>query len=159
MSGFTRTHGDAQPVFAIDTLNGPVASTAVATGATTNFIGPAMDFFSFDLGAAPTAQLGVAGAVSAVLQSLATLSTVMIYSVTPGASVVNLSVGIYPVGAYGETALGTAALAIQTAVRALGTVNSYDLSGALVSGAASTPTAQDGFNPGFRLASTMVAAS
>ena len=158
MSGFTRTHGDAQPVFAIDTLNGPVASTAVATGATTNFIGPAMDFFSFDLGAAPTAQLGVAGAVSAVLQSMAQLSTVMIYSVSATANATNMSVGVYPVGAFGETALGTAGYNLQVAIRALGTVNSYSLAGALVSGAASTATAQDGFNQGFRLASTVTTA-
>ena len=159
MSGFTRTHGDSQPVFAIDTLNGPVASTASADGTTTNFIGPAMDFFSFDLGAAPTAQLGVSGAISAVLQSLETLATVMIYSVSATASATNMSVGIYPVGAYGETALGTAAFNIQTAVRALGTVNTYSLAGAVCEGAATTATAQDGSNAGFRLASTLTSAS
>ena len=158
MAGFTRTHGDAQPVFAMDVQNGPVAPTTAADGTTTNFIGPAMDFFSFDLGAAPTAQLGVSGAIAAVLQSLEQLSTVMIYSVSATANATNMSVGLYPVGAYGETALGTAAFNIQTAIRALGTVNSYSLAGALVSGAASTATAQDGFNQGFRLASTVTTA-
>ena len=156
MAGFTRTHGDAQPVFAMDTLNGPIASTASATGATTNFIGPGMDFFSFDLGAAPTAQLGVSGAISAVLQSLEQLSTVMIYAVQPTANATNMSVGLYPLGAWGNVADGTAAYTIQTAVRALGTVNSYSLSGAVVEGAASTATAKDGSNQGFRLASTPV---
>ena len=156
MEGFTRTHGDAQPVFAMDTLNGPIASTASATGATTNFIGPGMDFFSFDLGAAPTAQLGVSGAISAVLQSLEQLSTVMIYAVQPTANATNMSVGLYPLGAWGNVADGTAAYTIQTAVRALGTVNSYSLSGAVVEGAASTATAKDGSNQGFRLASTPV---
>lgn len=155
MSGFTRTHGDAQPVFAIDTLNGPIASTASATGATTNFIGPAMDFFSFDLGAAPTAQLGVDGAISGVLTCLEQLATVMIYSVSATANVTNMSVGLYPVGGWGNAADGTAAYNIQTAVRALGTVNTYNLGSAVCEGAASTATAKDGTNAGFRLASTV----
>lgn len=140
MAGFTRTHGDAQPVFAIDTLNGPVASSTAADGTTTNFIGPAMDFFGLDLGAAPTDQLGVNEMVAQVLQSIAQLSTVMMYSVSATANAVNMSVAVYPVGAY--TAAG-----LQTQLQALGTVNGYDLSGATVK------------NVGFRLASTATSAS
>lgn len=140
MAGFTRTHGDAQPVFAIDTLNGPVASSTAADGTTTNFIGPAMDFFGLDLGAAPTDQLGVNEMVAQVLQSIAQLSTVMMYSVSATANAVNMSVAVYPVGAYtaGE---------LETQLQALGTVNGYDLSGATVT------------NVGFRLASTATSAS
>ncbi len=140
MAGFTRVNGDAQPVFAIDTQNGPVSSSTSANGTTTNFIGPAMDFFGFDLGAAPTAQLGVDGAVSAVLQSIEQLATVMMYSVSATANVTNMSVAVYPVGAY-------TAANLQTQIRALGTVNGYDLSGATVT------------NVGFRLASTATSAS
>ena len=140
MSGFTRTHGDSQPVFAIDTLNGPVASTASADGTTTNFIGPAMDFFGFDLGAAPTDQLGVDEMVAQVMVSIEQLSTVMMYSVQATSNTTNMSVAVYPVGAY-------TAAALQTQVRALGTVNGYDLSGAVVT------------NVGFRLASTATSAS
>mgnify|MGYP003347697039 CR=1 FL=1 len=140
MSGFTRTHGDSQPVFAIDVQNGPVSPSASANGTTTNFIGPAMDFFGFDLGAAPTAQLGVDGAISAVNQCIEQLGTVMMYSVSATSNVTNMSVAVYPVG--GWTAAG-----LQTAVRALGTVNGYDLSGATVT------------NVGFRLASTATSAS
>jgi hypothetical protein len=140
MAGFTRTHGDSQPVFAMDTLNGPIASTTNADGTTTNFIGPGMDFVGFDLGAAPTTQLGVSGAISAVLQSIEQLATVMIYSVSATASVTNMSVAVYPLGAY-------AAADLQTQIRALGTVNGYDLSGATVT------------NVGFRLASTLTSAS
>ena len=156
MAGFTRTHGDAQPVFAMDTLNGPIASSAAATGATTNLIGPGMDFFSFDLGAAPTSQLGVSGAISAVLQSLEQLTTVMIYAVQPTANVTNMSVGLYPLGAYGNVSDGTAAYVIQTQIRALGTVNGYSLSSAVCEGAAASATAADGSNQGFRLASTPI---
>ena len=140
MAGFTRTHGDAQPVFAMDVQNGPVASSTAADGTTTNFIGPAMDFFGFDLGAAPTTQLGVDEMVAQVMVSIEQLSTVMMYSVQATANTTNMSVAVYPVGAY-------TAAALQTQVRALGTVNGYDLSGAVVT------------NVGFRLASTATSAS
>jgi len=140
MAGFTRTHGDAQPVFAMDVQNGPVAPSASADGTTTNFIGPAFDFFGFDLGAAPTTQLGVDEMVAQVLVSIEQLSTVMMYSVSATANVTNMSVAVYPVGAY-------TAATLQTQIRALGTVNGYDLSGATVT------------NVGFRLASTATSAS
>ena len=140
MAGFTRTHGDAQPVFAMDVQNGPVASSTAADGTTTNFIGPAMDFFGFDLGAAPTTQLGVDEMVAQVMVSIEQLSTVMMYSVSATANVTNMSVAVYPVGAY-------TAATLQAQVRALGTVNGYDLSGATVT------------NVGFRLASTATSAS
>ncbi len=140
MAGFTRTHGDAQPVFAMDVQNGPVASSTAADGTTTNFIGPAMDFFGFDLGAAPTTQLGVDEMVAQVMVSIEQLATVMMYSVAATSNVTNMSVAVYPVGAY-------TAAALQTQIRALGTVNGYDLSGATVT------------NVGFRLASTATSAS
>ena len=140
MAGFTRTHGDAQPVFAMDVQNGPLASSTAADGTTTNFIGPAMDFFGFDLGAAPTTQLGVDEMVAQVLQSIEQLATVMMYSVSATSNVTNMSVAVYPVGAY-------TAADLQTQIRALGTVNGYDLSGATVT------------NVGFRLASTATSAS
>ncbi len=140
MAGFTRTHGDAQPVFAMDVQNGPVASSTAADGTTTNFIGPAMDFFGFDLGAAPTTQLGVDEMVAQVMVSIEQLATVMMYSVAATANVTNMSVAVYPVGAY-------SAADLQTQIRALGTVNGYDLSGATVT------------NVGFRLASTATSAS
>ena len=140
MAGFTRTNGDAQPVFAMDVQNGPVPSSTAANGTTTNFIGPAFDFFGFDLGAAPTDQLGVNEMVAQVMTSIEQLSTVMMYSVAATSNVTNMSVAVYPVGAY-------TAATLQAQVRALGTVNGYDLSGATVT------------NVGFRLASTATSAS
>ena len=140
MAQFTRTHGDAQPVFAMDVQNGPVAPSTAADGTTTNFIGPAMDFFGFDLGAAPTDQLGVDEMVAQVMVSIEQLATVMMYSVSATTNVTNMSVAVYPVGAY-------TAATLQTQVRALGTINGYDLSGATVT------------NVGFRLASTATSAS
>lgn len=126
-----RVHGDVQPVFQIDTRNGPVPSTNPGAGVVTNFIGPAMDFFGLDLGGDPATQLAIGGAVEAVLFSIQQLATTMIYQVeaTSGA----MSVGVYPVGAY-------TAADLQAQVRALGTVNTYDLSGATVT------------NVGFKLA-------
>ena len=140
MAQFTRTHGDAQPVFAMDVQNGPLAPTTAAAGTTTNFIGPAMDFFGFDLGAAPTDQLGVDEMVAQVMVSIEQLSTVMMYAVQATSNTTNMSVAVYPVGAY-------TAAALQAQVRALGTVNGYDLSGAVVT------------NVGFRLASSATSAS
>ena len=140
MSGFTRTHGDSQPVFAIDVQNGPVPSTASANGTPTNLFGPALDFFGMDLGAAPTTQLGVGGAIGAVNQAIEQLATIAIYQVQATANVTNMSVAVYPVGAWTASSL-------QTAIQALGTVNGYDLTGAAVT------------NVGFRLASTATNAS
>jgi hypothetical protein len=105
MAQFTRTHGDAQPVFAMDVQNGPLAPTTAAAGTTTNFIGPAMDFFGFDLGAAPTDQLGVDEMVAQVMVSIEQLSTVMMYAVQATANTTNMSVAVYPVGAYTAAAL------------------------------------------------------
>jgi hypothetical protein len=124
----------------MDVQNGPVAPSTAADGTTTNFIGPAFDFFGFDLGAAPTTQLGVDEMVAQVMVSIEQLSTVMMYSVSATANTTNMSVAVYPVGAY-------TAAALQAQVRALGTVNGYDLSGAVVT------------NVGFRLASTATSAS
>lgn len=140
MAQFTRTNGDAQPVFATDVLNGSLPPSTAANGTTTNFMGPSMQFFGMDLGAAPTTQLGVSGAISAVLQCIAQSATVMIYSVAATSNVTNMSVATYPLD--GWTAAG-----LQVAIRGLGTVNGYDLSGAVVT------------NVGFRLASTATSAS
>jgi hypothetical protein len=106
----------------MDTLNGPIAPTTNANGTVTNLMGPGMDFFGLDLGAAPTSQLGVGGAISAVNQAIEQLATVMIYQVQASASAVNMSVAVYPLGAWNTTT-------IAAAIVALGTVNGYDLSG------------------------------
>lgn len=128
-----KVHGGAQPVFAIDTRNGSVAPSAAAAGVPTNFIGPAMDFFGIDLGADPAAQLVPDGAVEAVLKTIGQLATVMMYQVEASANANNMSVAVYPAGAWTTVTLADA-------IKALGTVNTYDLSGAAVT------------NVGFKLA-------
>lgn len=136
-------NGDAQPVFALDTLNGPVDSDTYLAGIPTNFAGPALDFFGIDLGADPSAQAGVNQAILACLQAIQQLATVAIYQVAATANVTNMSVAVYPVSAWDATTL-------QAAIRAIGNVSSpytYNFTGATVT------------NFGFRLASTATTAS
>ena len=143
MPALTITSGGSQPVFATDTLNGPqLAATTTYTpaGVPTNFMGPALDFFGCDLGADPSTEAEVNGMLQTLLQSIQQTATVAMYQVAATANVTNFSVAVFPVGAY-------TAAALQTQIRALGTVAGYDLSGATVT------------NVGFRLASTATTAS
>ena len=136
-------NGDAQPVFAIDTQNGPVDSNTYLAGVPTNFAGPALDFFGIDLGADPSGQAGTNQAILAVLQAVQQLATVAIYQVAATANVTNMSIAVYPVSAW-------TAATLETAIRAIGNVSSpytYDFTGATVT------------NVGFRLASTATTAS
>ena len=151
MSGFTRTHGDAQPVFALDILNGAQTGT-IAAPALVQMAGPKLDFFSADLGADPAAQLGTGGAIEAVIRTIQQLGTVHFYQVQPSASDANLSWAMYDADAWGKVSDGTAAFNMQAAIQALVSVNGYTLSGADINGAASTATAKDGSNAGFHLA-------
>jgi hypothetical protein len=125
-----QTHGDVKPVFAIDQTDG---AGSVSTGVAVQVAGPKLDFFGIDLGADPSGKLSVNSAVDSVIKSIAQLATVHMYQIEASASANNMSIAIYP------TAAWTAA-AMQTAIRALGTVDSYDLSGAVVT------------NVGFKLA-------
>lgn len=102
-----RVHGDVQPVFAIDTRNGPVTVTT-PTGVATNFIGPAMDFFGIDAGGAVSfaAEMQVGGAVEAILNDIAQLATVMLYQVETGVDG-GMSIAVYPKGAYTAATLQT----------------------------------------------------
>ena len=146
MASIPLVSGGSQPVFAIDTLNGPqLAANATYTpvGTPTNFMGPALDFFGIDLGADPSAQAGVNGAIQTVLQTIQQTSTVAIYQVAATSNVTNMSIALYPLGAY-------TAATLQASIRALGANvagTGYDASGATVT------------NVGFRLASTATTAS
>jgi len=126
----TRTHGDANPVFAIDQLGG---SGAITTGTPVMFSGPKLDFFGMDLGSDPAAQTDTGGAIEAVITVITQLATVHFYQVQASASANNMSIAVYPVAAW-------TAADLQVAIRAMGTVNGYDLSGAVVT------------NNGFKLA-------
>jgi hypothetical protein len=112
------THGDVKPVFAIDQLNG---SGAVATGIPVQIAGPKLDFFVIDLGGDASAQVGLDGAVDSVIKCITQLATTHFFQVDGD----KLSIATYPVAAWDPSDL-------QTAIRALGTVNGYSLSGAQV---------------------------
>lgn len=126
----SRVHGDNLPVFAIDTLAGPGGAGA---GTPVQIAGPKLDFFGMDLGADPSGQADTGGAIEAVIRIITQLATVHFYQYQASASANNFSIAVYP------TAAWTAA-DLQAAIRALGTVNSFDLSGATVT------------NNGFKLA-------
>lgn len=104
MASLTRVHGDAQPVFAIDVQDGPIAPTTATAGTPVNMAGPKLDFFSLTANATMATQQGVIGSangyVAAVLQAVQQTSTVAFYQV----DATQISLGIYPVGAYANAA-------------------------------------------------------
>ena len=104
MAEFTRTHGNAQQVFHIDTGNGSL-SGALAASAPVNVTGPKLDFFKIIVENASNAardlqsEVGTGLAVEAILENIQTTSTVAVYQVEDD-STGQISVGIYPTGAY-----------------------------------------------------------
>ena len=128
MAFFTRTHGNAQEVFHIDTDNGSL-SGALASSSAVNVTGPKLDFFKIIVENASNAaqdlqsEVGTGLAVEAILQNIQQIAGVYIYQVEDD-STGQISVATYPTGAYTTTTL-------QTSVRTLtaaGT-NSVDCSG------------------------------
>lgn len=146
MASIPLVSGGSQPVFATDTLNGPqlaANATYAPAGVPVNFMGPKLDFFGVDLGADPSAQAGVNGAIQTILQTIQQTATIAIYQVAATANVTNLSLALYPTAAY-------TAATLQTAIRSCGSNvagTGYDASGATVT------------DVGFRLASTATTAS
>lgn len=111
-----QVHGDVKPVFAIDTRNGAGSAT---TGVPVMIQGPHLDFFSIDLGSDASSKMGVNSAVDAVIKCITQLSTVHFFQLDDD----KLSIATYPIGAWSAGDL-------ETAIRALGTVDSYSLTGA-----------------------------
>ena len=120
MAIFTRTNGDAYGVVNVDNgTHGSGVGTLISTG-----IGKHISIFKLDTGTVDiSGQSGVGGAVEAILRTIATQSTVVAYQVENDNS--------------GEMrvvveATGFDAAGLQTAVRALGTVNGASLSSTTV---------------------------
>lgn len=112
MAYITVVSGGAQPVFATDVRNGPVAQTAnVAAGGPVNFAGPKLDFFSL----IANSSLAVSGAgnangyISNVIQAVQQTTTVAMYQVTPNSPYQTLSLALYPTGAITTAQLVAAA--------------------------------------------------
>jgi hypothetical protein len=152
MASIAISSGGSQPVFASDTLNGSVSSATYLAGVPTNLAGPKLDFFGCDLGADPSNQAAVNGAIQALLQTIQQTATVAIYQVAATANVTNFSVATYPTGAFNTATDGSdnSAATLQALIRGIGNVTTpytYNFTGALV------------YNVGFRLASTATTAS
>lgn len=128
MAGFSRVNGDAGAVFGAD-VGSFTNGSAVGTGTTINPHGPKLDYFAIDFGANITnAAFQTGGAIESVNSTIQQLTTIVTYEVQADQTISTVrssKYAVYPVG-------GTTASALQTAVRALGTVGGFDLSGATV---------------------------
>lgn len=119
MAILTRVNGDAQPVFALDVQNGPLAPTGnIAANGPVQPAGPKLDFFSVVANASLVAQGGVNGYVSNVIQAIQQTSTVAMYQVA--ADGVTLSVAVFPTDAF---TTATFVAAVQTANATIGVPN------------------------------------
>ena len=105
MANFARANGDAQPVFALDVQNGPVAPSATTAGTPVQPAGPKLEFFRLVAANTMAGQQGVNGFVANALQAIQQTSTVAMYQVDG----TQLSVAVYPVGAFATTSVLLAA--------------------------------------------------
>lgn len=105
MAYFARANGDSQPVFALDTRNGPVAPSTSLAGQPVQPQGPKLDFFRAVANTSINGEGGVAEYVANVMQAIQQTSTVAMYQVDGTA----LSVAVYPTGAFADAATFLAA--------------------------------------------------
>jgi hypothetical protein len=100
MAYFAPVNGDAQPVFALDTRNGPVAPSTSLAGQPVQPQGPKLDFYRLVAANTMNTQGTVQGFVANAIRAIQQTSTVAMYQVDGTA----LSVAIYPTGAFGDSA-------------------------------------------------------
>ena len=116
MAYFTRTHGNAQQVFHIDTDDGSLSGNLATSGAV-NVTGPKLDFFKIIVENAGNAaqdlqaQVGTGLAVEAIIQNIQQIAGVYIYQVEDDTTG-QISIATYPTGAY-------TAATLQASVRTL----------------------------------------
>jgi hypothetical protein len=106
MAYYTPVNGDAQPVFALDTQNGPIAASTSTTGSPVQPQGPKLDFFRVVANVSLAAQSGVQEFVANVIQAVQQTSTVAMYQVDTGNVI---SFAVYPTGAFAGNATVSAA--------------------------------------------------
>jgi hypothetical protein len=116
MAFFTRTHGNSLPVVNMDIPEGGYASTDTPISAA----GPKLDFFSINMQSDASNQLGTNGAIEAVIRTVQQLGVVYTYQLSESAEIMSLAV--YPASAWTASTL-------ETAIRALTSVNGFTLSG------------------------------
>ena len=103
MAGFTRTHGDYQPVLHLDA--GAYTTGAVnitSSGNTVQPAGPKLDFFTVTGNSTQ-----IADNIQAVFQTVEQLATVHIYEYTD-ATDDTIAFAVYPTGAWSTTSLTNA---------------------------------------------------
>ena len=105
MAYYAPVNGDAQPVFALDVQNGPVAASTSLAGQPVQPQGPKLDFFRAVANASINGEGGVQEYVANVLQAIQQTSTVATYQVDG----VALSVVVYPTGAFASASAFLAA--------------------------------------------------
>lgn len=105
MAYYTPVHGDSQPVFALDTRNGPVAPSTSLAGAPVQPQGPKLDFFRAVANTSINGEGGTQEYVANVIQAIQQTATVAMYQVDG----VALSVAVYPTGAFANAATFLAA--------------------------------------------------
>lgn len=128
MAQFPRVNGDGGAVMNFD-VSSYVNGSAVGTGVTINPQGPKLDYFAIDFGANITnAQFQTGGIVETVNRTIQQLTTIATYEIAADQTISTVRSSKYAV--YPQN--GTTAADLQTAIRALGTVNGYDLSSATV---------------------------
>jgi hypothetical protein len=103
MAYITPVSGGAQPVFATDVRN-PVAAASTAVGQPVNLAGPKLDFYRVVANVSLAAQQDVNEYVSNCIQGIQRTSTVAMYQVDTVGGVGVISFGIYPTGAFGDSA-------------------------------------------------------
>jgi hypothetical protein len=96
MAFLTPVNGDSQPVFAIDTLNGPIAPGTSTSGSPVNLAGPKLDFFQITCANTNATLQGTNGYVGNVIRAIQQTSTVAMYQVDG----VQISVAVFPTGAF-----------------------------------------------------------
>lgn len=142
MAIVTRVHGDAHPVFASDISNGKQTG-ALSADALVQMAGPKMDFFAIVVKNSSAAaqdidaDLDTGESVEAILRAVQQLGVISMYQVEQGTTG-QISLAVYPAGAW-------TAATLETAVRALGSSvgsNGIDVSGSTVT------------NAGFKLATS-----
>ena len=105
MASFTKTSGDTQPVFALDTADGKIAAATATAGTPVNPQGPKLDFMQVTANATVAGEQGVSEYVDAVLKAVQQKATIASYQV----DATQISLAIYPAGAYtAATLLSTA---------------------------------------------------
>jgi hypothetical protein len=130
MAQFPRSNGDAGGVANYDVAQ-YVNGATKGVGITINPQGPALGYIGIDFGADMVdADFETGGPIEAVISTIQQLATVATYEVqaVQGTAVRASKFALYPAGAV----TAAFATALQTDIRALGTVAGYDLSGATV---------------------------